>query len=199
VRSQRSEIGRLGAARCSSTRRARLYRASVSPLRRSSSLSAALVRRTRPILRDVDRCGTSRSQSNATCAHEAHIGIVSGVPASVPEPVCASVQVTRLPDLVLSVPEIVPASRGIRRRRQRSIAPALALAQGNGSFVNEPSAELPESPKVARLGQRPLLRKPMPHRNAVHTAIALGAASRVHRLSEPLHVLASAERLRSPG
>jgi hypothetical protein len=39
VRSQRSEIGRLGAARCSSTRRTRLYRASVSRLRRSSSLA----------------------------------------------------------------------------------------------------------------------------------------------------------------
>ena len=34
---------------------------------------------------EADRCGTSSSQGNATCAREAHIAIVLSVPASVPK------------------------------------------------------------------------------------------------------------------
>jgi hypothetical protein len=40
--------------------------------------------------------------------------------------------------------------------RLRLAAPARASEEGSGSFVNEACAELPEWPKVARLGQRPL-------------------------------------------
>jgi hypothetical protein len=52
--------------------------------------------------------------------------------------------------------------------------------------VKEPSADLPESSTVARLGRRPLLRKPMLRKDSGPATAILGAAIRVHRFFEPV-------------
>lgn len=70
---------------------------------------------------------------------------------------------------------------------QRLVAPSSSATERSGSFVNEASAELAESSEVARLGQRPLLRKWMTPRDVSPAAAALGAVIRVHRFSEPVH------------
>ncbi len=47
--------------------------------------TTAPARRMRPTFPDVDPCVPSHSQRNASCAHQAHIGIVASVPNSVPK------------------------------------------------------------------------------------------------------------------
>jgi hypothetical protein len=70
---------------------------------------------------------------------------------------------------------------------QRAVARYRRSAEGSGLLVNEASAELAASSKVARLGQRPLLRKGMPAVIRMAAAAVLRAEIRVHRFSEPLH------------
>jgi hypothetical protein len=89
-------------------------------------------------------------------------------------------------DLVLIVPEIVPVIGAIDRVGKPRLHEFAPPAEGSGSFGNETSCELSEWLKVARLGQRPLLRRPAP-RGDWHAAAGVRAARiRVHRFSEPL-------------
>ena len=71
-------------------------------------------------------------------------------------------------------------------------------AEGSGSFLNGASAELAEMSKVARLGQRPLLRKAGLAEMVVAAAAAPGAAIRVRRFSEPLRSLRDPPLRRAP-
>jgi hypothetical protein len=58
-------------------------------------------------------------------------------------------------------------------------------SEGSGSRANEASAELAESSKVARLGQRPLLREGDVTDSPGCAPVAFGTAIRVHRFFEP--------------
>jgi hypothetical protein len=86
----------------------------------------------------------------------------------------------------LECPRNCPCQPRNPPRWQRSITPALASAEGSGSFVNEPSVELPEYQRVARLGQRPLLRRSKARGDSIAAAAVLGATISVHRFSEPV-------------
>jgi hypothetical protein len=102
-----------------STRPAQLPQARVSRSRRRTSRALARRRRTKWMQAEADRCGTSSSQRNATCAHEAHIGVASSVPASVPK--LGPRTVKRHPDMTparTSQP-CVPGGCGDRRSGDR--------------------------------------------------------------------------------
>ena len=89
-------------------------------------------------------------------------------------------------------PQDCPCRLRDRGRQQRAVAPSHCSVEGSGSFLNEASAELAESSKVARLGQRPLLRKARAQRDSIGANAVLGAAIRVHRFFEPLSFSSSA-------
>ena len=66
------------------------------------------------------------------------------------------------------------------------MAPSRCSMDGSGSFVNEASAELAESANVARLDQRPLLRKARARRDSIGAGCRSRAAICVQRSFEPL-------------
>jgi hypothetical protein len=72
-----------------------------------------------------------------------------------------------------------------------SLRPALlpTAVERNGSFLNEPSAELPHSMTVSLLSQCPLFRRAPPTSTAQSTVAWPRTTSLVHRFSEPLRCL----------